>query len=235
MYLIINRANLVVCITTAVKYVQRLPTGATIIAEEADAAAIYAADADAFYPLALSGEWTGDAYRAVEVESIPDEVVPGYWYYSGEFFTTPEKTAELEAARALKDAPIAAAVAFVVLAEAGQIDDVTATENASQFSPWAYPVKYESGNIRRHEGELYRCIQPHTSQEDWTPPAAVSLWVKVGDPSEEWPAWAQPIGAHDAYAAGAKAKHNEKKWISDVDGNVWEPGVYGWTEQKEEK
>ena len=47
------------------------------------------------------------------------------------------------------------------------------------------------------------------------------------DPSEEWPKWAQPIGAHDAYTAGAKVSHSEKKWTSDLDNNVWEPGVYG--------
>lgn len=50
----------------------------------------------------------------------------------------------------------AASIAFVSLAEAGQIDDVTATENVSQFSPWAYPVAYKAGNIREFGGELFR-------------------------------------------------------------------------------
>lgn len=121
-------------------------------------------------------------------------------------------------------------IAFVTMAEAGQIDDVTAAENVSQFNPWAYPVKYTVGNIRRYGSELYRCIQAHTSQSDWTPDAAVSLWVKIGDPAEEWPEWSQPVGAHDAYEKDAKVSHNGKHWTSDVDANVWEPGVYGWTE-----
>ena len=38
------------------------------------------------------------------------------------------------------------------------------------------------------------------------------------------------LGAHDAYEQGAKVSHNGKHWISDVAANVWEPGVYGWTE-----
>lgn len=42
--------------------------------------------------------------------------------------------------------------------------------------------------------------------------------------------WVQPTGAHDAYAQGAKVSHNGKKWTSDIAANVWEPGVYGWTE-----
>lgn len=45
-----------------------------------------------------------------------------------------------------------------------------------------------------------------------------------------YPAWVQPSGAHDAYQTGSCVSHNEKKWTSDVDGNVWEPGVYGWSE-----
>ena len=35
-------------------------------------------------------------------------------------------------------------------------------------------------------------------------------------------------GAHDAYNIGDKVTHNGKTWVSDVDNNVWEPGVYGW-------
>lgn len=51
----------------------------------------------------------------------------------------------------------AASIAFVVLAEGGQIDDVTATENVEQFAPWAYPIAYKKGNIRRYGSDLYRC------------------------------------------------------------------------------
>ena len=57
--------------------------------------------------------------------------------------------------------------------------------------------------------------------------------TRIGDPTQEFPEWVQPIGAHDAYAAGSKVSHNEKKWVSDIDGTVWEPGVYGWTEYTE--
>lgn len=119
----------------------------------------------------------------------------------------------------------ATSIAFVTLAEAGQIDDTTATENVSQFASWAYPVAYAVGNIRQYNGELFRCVQAHTSQADWTPDATASLWKKIGDPTEEWPAWSQPIGAHDAYNSGDKVSHNGKHWTSNIDANVWEPGV----------
>lgn len=127
----------------------------------------------------------------------------------------------------------AAAIAFVVLAESGQIDNVTASEQAALFAPWTPGVKYEVGNLRQYNGTLYRCVQEHTSQEDWTPDAAASLWSATSDPAEEWPEWSQPIGAHDAYEAGDKVSHAGKHWTSDQDGNVWEPGAYGWTEVTE--
>lgn len=98
----------------------------------------------------------------------------------------------------------ATSIAFVTLAEAGQIDDTTATENVSQFAPWTYPVAYAVGNIRQYNGELFRCVQAHTSQADWTPDATASLWKKIGDPTEEWPAWSQPIAPMTLIAAATK-------------------------------
>lgn len=88
---------------------------------------------------------------------------------------------------------------------------------------------YVSERVSYNES-LYRCIQNHTSQLDWAPDVAVSLWVEMSDPSIEWPEWKQPTGAHDAYNKDDKVSHNEKHWISTIDANVYEPGVYGWTE-----
>lgn len=141
---------------------------------------------------------------------------------------------EVDAGNEITRATETGSVMFVTMAEAGQIDATTAAEHAELFSPWAYPVNYKTGQLRQYGGKLYRCVQDHTSQEDWTPETATSLWTISADPTEEWPAWSQPIGAHDAYAAGAKVSHQEKHWISDIDGNVWEPGAYGWTEAEEE-
>jgi hypothetical protein len=128
------------------------------------------------------------------------------------------------------DATDASRVAFVVLAEKGQIDDVTAAEHMSLFTAWAYPVTYTVGQIRQYSGKLYKCVTAHTSQADWTPDSAASLWAITGDPTVEYPEWSQPIGAHDAYSKGDKVAHNGKHYTSDVASNVWEPGVYGWTE-----
>lgn len=141
---------------------------------------------------------------------------------------------EVDAGDEIVKANEAGSIMFVTMAEGGQIDAATAAEHAELFAPWAYPISYKVGNIRRYGGTLYKCVQDHTSQADWTPDTASSLWSVTSDPAEEWPAWSQPVGAHDAYNAGAKVSHGEKHWISDQDGNVWEPGVYGWTEAVEE-
>lgn len=128
-------------------------------------------------------------------------------------------------------------IAFVIMAENGTIDEVTATEHLGAFSPWEPDVQYAVGNLRVYpeqgeEKKLYKCVQAHKSQADWTPDRTPALWAIAGDPAEEWPEWSQPIGAQDAYMAGDKVSHNEKHWVSSADNNVWEPGVYGWAEEE---
>lgn len=104
-------------------------------------------------------------------------------------------------------------------------DAITAPELFPRFDGNAH--LYAVGDRVRYGDLLYKCLQSHTSQSDWTPDVAVSLWVRVDDPAEEYPEWRQPTGAQDAYAKGAKVSHNEKHWVSDVDNNVWEPGAVG--------
>ena len=114
--------------------------------------------------------------------------------------------------------------------QAAALPDEQAALVPAVFPLWNAAGVYEVGDRVQYGELLYKCLQSHTAQADWTPDAAVSLWVRIDDPAEEWPEWRQPQGAHDAYALGAKVSHNEKHWISDVANNVWEPGVYGWTE-----
>lgn len=111
------------------------------------------------------------------------------------------------------------------------VEEVDQKVNESVYPAWkSKGYEYFAGERVSYNNFYYRCIQNHISQADWAPDVAVSLWVATADPGEEWPEWVQPQGYHDAYGAGDKVSHNGKHWISDVDGNVWEPGVYGWTE-----
>ena len=116
------------------------------------------------------------------------------------------------------------------------LDDDQAESVSVLFPEWAVGVQYRaedkekgiSADRVQYDGLLYRCIQSHVSQSDWTPDITPALWVRTS--TEEWPEWIQPQGAHDAYPLGAKCSHNSKRWISSVDSNIWEPGVYGWDE-----
>ena len=137
---------------------------------------------------------------------------------------------ETDAGDILRKNEQTSSITFVTLAEAGSIDEVTAGEHTEMFSPWENSVGYTAGQLRSYKNKLYKCLQAHPSQADWTPDAAASLWVSVSDPAETWPDWSQPVGAHDAYAMGDKVSHNGKHWTSTADANVWEPGVYGWNE-----
>ena len=116
----------------------------------------------------------------------------------------------------------------LIEALSASLSDETALTGVELFPLWSVGKAYATGDRVRYEGTLYKCVQAHTSQADWTPPATPALWTAVS--IDEYPAWVQPTGAHDAYSKGDKVTHSGKRWTSDVDNNTWEPGVYGWTE-----
>ena len=94
-------------------------------------------------------------------------------------------------------------------------------------------VQYTAGQRVQDDGVLYTVLQAHTSQPDWKPANAPSLFAKVLIPDPTViPEWEQPDSTNP-YSKGDKVTHNGKTWVSDIDGNVWEPGVYGWTEVAE--
>lgn len=99
------------------------------------------------------------------------------------------------------------------------------------YPAWRSGVAYVTGQRVLHNAVLYKVLQDHTSQETWTPEAAPSLFAKVLIPDETViPEWVQPDSTNP-YMKGDKVLHNGKTWTSDIDNNVWEPGVYGWEEE----
>lgn len=110
------------------------------------------------------------------------------------------------------------------------LDDNEALDAVLLFPHWNKEGDYAVGDRVSYEGVLYRCLQAHTAQGTWTPTAAPSLWAKVLIPDPDViPEWEQPESTNP-YMKGDKVTHNGKTWISDIDNNVWEPGVYGWSE-----
>ena len=110
-------------------------------------------------------------------------------------------------------------------------DDKTALSGVELYPKWTENIAVNINDRYQYNGVLYRVVQAHTTQSDWTPDVTPALWVVVS--LEEFPQWVQPTGGHDAYNTGDKVTHNGVKYISDVDANVWEPGVHGWSEYVE--
>lgn len=110
------------------------------------------------------------------------------------------------------------------------LTDTDALQGIELFPKWSDDSEYKVDDRVRYGDTLYKCLQAHTAQSSWTPDVSPSLWVRVDDPSHEFPEWIQPTGATDAYMKGDKVSHNEKHWVSDYDNNTWEPGVFGWSE-----
>lgn len=122
-------------------------------------------------------------------------------------------------------------VVFVQMAQDGTLDDVTVSEHPYLFPEWTENWTGKAGAILRDGEALYRSLHDiSTIAQNTKPSETPSMWKVVADPAEEYPMWVQPLGAFDTYVIGDKVSHADKHWISTVNNNVWEPGIYGWEE-----
>lgn len=108
------------------------------------------------------------------------------------------------------------------------LDDEDALKGVELFPAWSADTAYAIGDRVRYDGVLYKCLINHTSQSDWIPEDSISLWARVLIPDPEViPDWVQPESTNP-YMTGDKVRHNGSIWVSTIDYNVYEPGVYGW-------
>lgn len=118
--------------------------------------------------------------------------------------------------------------------QSANLPDDQAMEVADLYPEWVAMKAYAVDEIVKYgvnadgETQLYKVIQAHTSQEDWKPDVTASLYKAIGFTDDGVSIWTQPLGSHDAYAKGDVVSFEDQLWISTVDGNVWQPGVYGW-------
>lgn len=113
---------------------------------------------------------------------------------------------------------------------AASLPDEDALEAVELFPTWVADTAYSVDNRVRFGDKLYRCVQSHTSQSGWDPPATPALWTEVAEPGTI-PVWKQPTGAQDAYAKGDKVHYPDEDspvYESTIDANVYAPDVYGW-------
>jgi hypothetical protein len=150
-----------------------------------------------------------------------------------------EQAAEAQAAAQAEQEAIAVATARAseiagLAAVDAQLDEMPDDEVA--LLTFVYPawsgegVALEAEQKVRYNGVLYRVVQAHTTQADWTPDATPALFARYREPTAAPEPWVQPTGAQDAYKLGEQVTHNGSTWQSTADNNVWEPGVYGWVQ-----
>ena len=152
-------------------------------------------------------------------------------------FAVVEKTAEqlmaekLSEIKAQQDVAIKDLQLKQVQTTAQTFDDTTALDNKLVYPFWeaGIEVKLDKKYLYVMNGNLYKVLQPHTTQADWTPDITPALW-KVVQPEGVIPDFVQPTGAHDAYMKGEKVKFNGSVYESVIDNNSWSPTAYpaGW-------
>lgn len=123
---------------------------------------------------------------------------------------------------------------LVIEQVAENLKDDEAIENVELFSAWSGDgVEYEVGKRVRYgeENKLYKVLQAHTSQSDWTPTDAPSLFAEVlaGQEGTDIGEWVQPDSTNP-YMTDDRVIFNGVVYESLIDNNVWSPSVYpaGW-------
>lgn len=119
---------------------------------------------------------------------------------------------------------------------AASLTDEQAMEVVAVFDPWVSGKAYVVGDFVTYgensvgDPQLYKVVQAHTSQADWTPDVTSSLYDAIGLDDSGYPVWSQPTGSHDAYNAGDIVNYNGTLYQSLINGNVYAPDAYpgGW-------
>lgn len=119
---------------------------------------------------------------------------------------------------------------------AASLSDDDAMEVSCVYDEWKPNKAYAVGEFIRYgvngvgDPQLYKVVQAHTSQADWTPDATASLYTPIGLNEKGYTKWSKPTGAHDAYNTGDIVDYNGTLYKSLIDGNVYSPEEYpaGW-------
>lgn len=122
-------------------------------------------------------------------------------------------------------------------AQVQTLSDEQALMVPTVFPLWAVGVPYQVDFKVRYHEVLYKVIQAHTSQEEWSPDVAVSLFTKVivggvdpGTGEQVVLDWVQPDSTNP-YMKGDRVIFEGVVYESTVDNNIWAPNAYpqGWS------
>ena len=110
------------------------------------------------------------------------------------------------------------------------LSDEDAYNFKSLYPSFRIGTEYKVGERIMYDYKFYKVIMDHTSQADWTPDIANSLFAEITDPSVEYPEFKKPISTETAYMTGDKITFEGNKYISTMDNNIYSPTEYpqGW-------
>lgn len=109
-------------------------------------------------------------------------------------------------------------------------EDSVVLDNKTLLPQWEAGIQYTIDKKILYNDIVYKVLQSHTSQSDWTPDVAVSLFARVLIPDEDTiPDWEQPDSTNP-YMTGDKVRYNGHVYESIIDNNIWSPEAYpaGW-------
>ena len=106
-----------------------------------------------------------------------------------------EEYTEPEPTEYVKDVPtaddIVSQLKTLVSEQVAELSDEDAKKVPALFPVWATDEAYAVGDRVYYNGSLYKCVQAHTSQVNWNPKDAASLWQNVSEEAQE------ADGSHD--------------------------------------
>lgn len=164
----------------------------------------------------IEEEWQGDGSSApVLVARVWHEYAPGQ----------AEAQAAAQAA-ALRSSQLETAVALYVRAAA--LSRVQAISVCALYDEWSGGgVKYKKGQWLRYGQDFAYVEQDHTSQGDWTPEEAPSLYTLFRLAPDGIRIWEQPTHAENAFDTGERCHYpgaGGQVYVSKIDGNTTVPG-----------
>jgi len=175
-----------------------------------------------------------DVQGAPDRDAFVDGLAEGFGCDAG-------KDLGLEIAKKIIRAIKVGSLAFVDLAQNTQdFQDGKILENADRFATWPEETGLEClrGVIVWDNGRLYQALDDIDAAEKMAKPSECpELWREIGDPNQQWPLWAQWLGAQDLYQTGDKVRSKDfgesddpdiYKWVSECSDNEWRPGEFGW-------
>ena len=161
----------------------------------------------------------------------PDKVIVTYDFQERDLAQLIERFKQSEAFERAKDIAVRKVIDDLI----DNLPDEDVEAVTALYPKWSGDgVDLKVDKLVRYQGVLYKVVQAHTTQADWTPPETPALFTPFRDPAAGPQLWVQPTGAQDAYQTGERVTHPNPNdggtvWVyeSTIDANTTEPGQDG--------